>query len=119
MYWEKMTQKSLMKERKSTVLPLEIVIRQLRGPISEKHSGLYNNSWQDQAFLGNNGLKIAIHTFEKLSERDQLQEPTDFASVKVALSGDLNPLLQLVRRLGQRTGVCPRSFIPCRCQFKF
>lgn len=28
-----MTQKSLMKERKSTVLPLEIVIHQLRDPI--------------------------------------------------------------------------------------
>ena len=91
----------------------------LRGPMSEKHSGLYNNSWQDQAFLGNNGLKIAIHTFEKLSERDQLQEPTDFASVKAALSGGLNPLLQLVRRLDQRTGVRPHSFTPCRCQFKF
>ena len=118
MYWEKMTQKSLMKERKSTVLPLEIVIRQLRGPISEKHSGLYNNSWQDQAFLGNNGLKIAIHTFEKLSERDQLQEPTDFANVKVALSGGLNPLLQLVRKRDLSTGVCPCSFTPCRCQLK-
>lgn len=35
-----------MKERKSTVLPLETVILQLRDSISEKHSGLYNSSWQ-------------------------------------------------------------------------